>query len=207
MGLCHQINDQFKLTRKDWCALNTLQLTAARVAGLDMGCIPGEHGLATAEMLKASRHGKIKAMFLLNADEIETEALEETFVIYQGHHGDKGAQIADVILPGCAYTEKEGLYVNAEGRPQYGYRACPAPGIAMEDWRILDELCARLQSKQPREHITDVRQDLFKQFPHLSRMGEITHEGFKPFLQSLKMPDHFLKDPFKESVLTITKRA
>ena len=75
---------------------------------------------------------------MLGADEFDavSEIDKKTFVIYQGHHGDHGAARADVILPGAAYTEKDGLYVNTEGRPQLGKRASFPPGAAKEDWRI-----------------------------------------------------------------------
>ena len=78
-------------------------------------------------------------MYLLNADDFDFD-ISNCFVIYQGHHGDKGAQLADVILPGAAYTEKEGSYTNLEGRVQYSQRATFPPGDAKEDWTILRAL-------------------------------------------------------------------
>jgi NADH-quinone oxidoreductase subunit G len=91
--------------------------------------------------------GALDVLFLLGADEIEVPA--GAFVIYQGTHGDKGAHRADVILPGAAYTEKSGTYVNTEGRVQMTDRATFAPGDAREDWAILRALSAVLGKACP----------------------------------------------------------
>ena len=91
---------------------------ASRVAGLDLGFVPGEGGLDVAGMLAAAGKGDLDVVYLLGADEIDMHALGKAFVIYQGSHGDAGAQRADVILPGAAYTEKSATYVNTEGRAQ-----------------------------------------------------------------------------------------
>ncbi len=82
--------------------------------------------------------GGVDLLWLLGADEFDTGRIgADTFVVYQGHHGDRGAARADVILPGCAYVEKSGTYVNTEGRVQRGGKAVFAPGEAREDWAIL----------------------------------------------------------------------
>ena len=82
--------------------------------------------------------GGVDLLWLLGADEFDTGAIGAgTFVVYQGHHGDRGAARADVILPGAAYTEKSGTWVNTEGRVQRGFLAVQPPGEAREDWAIL----------------------------------------------------------------------
>ena len=88
------------------------------------------------------RKETVKMVYLLGADEFDPSVLQNCFVVYQGHHGDAGAQVADVILPGCAYTEKSGTYVNTEGRVQIGRRAVFPPGEAKEDWAIIRALSA-----------------------------------------------------------------
>ncbi|MCB1514846.1 MAG: NADH-quinone oxidoreductase subunit G, partial [Hyphomicrobiaceae bacterium] len=98
-----------------WAAFNVLHGAAARVGGLDLGVVPAKGGRATADMIAAAGKGELDVLWLLGADEIDTGALGKTFVIYQGTHGDRGAHRADVILPGAAYTEKSGTYVNTEG--------------------------------------------------------------------------------------------
>src|SRR5262249_35013116 len=114
-----------------WNGFSVLHTAAARVGGLDIAFVPGDHGLTAAAMAS----GGVDVLFLLGADEIEVES--RAFVIYIGTHGDRGAQRADVILPGAAYTEKSGIYVNTEGRVQMADRAAFPPGDAREDWAIL----------------------------------------------------------------------
>jgi NADH-quinone oxidoreductase subunit G len=110
-------------------------------------------------------------LFLLGADEIEVDP--RAFVIYIGTHGDRGAQRADVILPGAAYTEKSGIYVNTEGRVQMAERAAFPPGDAREDWAILRALSAVVGAKLPYDSLAQLRGDLFKAFPHLQRIGDV----------------------------------
>ncbi len=111
-----------------------LHTAAARVGALDLGFLPGPGGKALPAMLG----GGVDLLWLLGADEFDTAAIgADTFVVYQGHHGDRGAARADVILPGAAYTEKPGTYVNTEGRVQRGFAATQPPGEAREDWAIL----------------------------------------------------------------------
>ena len=134
------------LVREGWNGLNVLHTAASRVAGLDMGFLPGDGGLSTNEILDAAEQSAVKTVYLLGADELNTSKLKNAFVIYQGSHGDAGAHVADVILPGAAYSEKDGLYVNLEGRVQMGSRAVAPKGEAKEDWAIIRALSGHLLS-------------------------------------------------------------
>ena len=107
---------RFNVVREGWNGFNVLHTAAARVGGLDLGFVPGEGGMTAPEMV---RKGALDVLFLLGADEIDLSQTD-AFVIYLGSHGDRGAHRADVILPGAAYTEKTGIYVNTEGRVQLG---------------------------------------------------------------------------------------
>ena len=99
----------------EWNGFNVLHTAASRVAGLDLGLVPGDAGRDVAGILDGAASGEIEFVYLLGADEINMSKLKNAFVVYQGHHGDAGAHAADVILPGAAYTEKDGTYVNTEG--------------------------------------------------------------------------------------------
>jgi NADH-quinone oxidoreductase subunit G len=123
-----------------WNGFNVLHTAASRVAGLDMGFAPAEGGRDVAGIQAGAASGDIKLVYLLGADEMDLSDLGDAFVVYQGHHGDAGAHRADVILPGAAYTEKDGIYVNTEGRAQMGLQASFPPGEAREDWKILRAL-------------------------------------------------------------------
>jgi len=127
--------------------------------------VPGEGGLDAAAMVKP---GALDVLFLLGADEIEVP--EGAFVVYQGTHGDKGAHRADVILPGAAYTEKSGTYVNTEGRVQMGDRATFPPGDAREDWAILRALSATLGKTLPFDSLSGLRKALYEVHPHFAAL-------------------------------------
>ena len=156
---------KFNIVREGWNGFNVLHTAAARVAGLDMGFVPSEGAKSTGEILAGAASGAIKTVYLLGADELDTDALKNTFVIYQGSHGDKGAHVADVILPATAYTEKDGLYVNTEGRVQMGAAAVAAKGEAREDWAIIRALSGHMNRALPYDNLTELREKLFQDHP------------------------------------------
>jgi NADH-quinone oxidoreductase subunit G len=148
---------------------NVLHSAASRVGGLDLGFTPGEGGKTAAEMVAP---GGADLLFLLGADEIELSA-SSAFTVYLGTHGDAGAHKADVILPGAAYTEKNGLYVNTEGRVQLGVRAVFPKGEAKEDWAILRALSERLGAKLPYDTLDQLRAKLFAEHPTFGRIDYV----------------------------------
>jgi len=151
----------FGVVREGWNGWNVLHTAAARVGGLDLGFIPGEGGKTALEMVKP---GALDVLVLLGADEIEASA-SGAFTVYLGSHGDRGAHKADVILPGAAYTEKNGLYVNTEGRVQMGERAVFPKGEAREDWAILRALSEHLGARLPYDSLDQLRAKLFADHP------------------------------------------
>ena len=150
-----------------WNGFNILHTAAARVGGLDLGFVPGDGGLDA----KAMASGAVDVLFNLGADEIDIAA--GAFVVYLGTHGDRGAHRADVILPGAAYTEKSGTYVNTEGRVQMAGRASFPPGDAREDWAILRALSAVLGKTLPFNSLSDLRAALYKDHPHMAEIDSI----------------------------------
>ncbi|MFQ5625705.1 MAG: NADH-quinone oxidoreductase subunit NuoG [Methyloligellaceae bacterium] len=160
----------------DWNGFNLLHHAASRVAGLDIGFVPAKGGLDTARILKAAKASRLDVVYLLGADEIDMARLGDAFVIYQGTHGDAGAQRADVILPGAAYTEKSAMYVNTEGRPQMTERAAFPPGDAREDWTILRALSAILGQPLGYDSLAEIRTAIFEAHPHLAMIDEIRRD-------------------------------
>jgi len=157
LALARELADKLGAVREDWNGFAVLHTAAARVGGLDLGLVPGPGGRDVEGILAGCEKGEIAAVYLLAADEIDTKRLGKAFVIYQGHHGDAGAHRADVILPGAAYTEKPGTYVNTEGRVQLALRAAYPPGDAREDWAILRALSERLGKTLPYDTLDQVR--------------------------------------------------
>jgi NADH-quinone oxidoreductase subunit G len=151
-----------------WNGFGVLNTAAARVGALDLGFVPGPAGMNAADMAKPRA---LQALFLLGADEIEIE--QGAFVVYIGTHGDRGAHRADVILPGAAYPEKSGLYVNTEGRVQLANRAAFPPGDAREDWAIIRALSDVLGHKLPFDSLAELRRALYKEHPHFMKLDQI----------------------------------
>lgn len=151
-----------------WNGFGVIHTAASRVGALDLGFVPGEGGLDVAGMLQP---GALDVLFLLGADEIEVPA--GAFVVYQGTHGDRGAHRADVILPGAAYTEKSGTYVNTEGRVQMADRATFPPGDAREDWAILRALSAALGKTLPFDSLSGLRKALYEAHPHFAALDTL----------------------------------
>jgi NADH-quinone oxidoreductase subunit G len=158
-----------------WNAFNVLHGAASRVAGLDVGFVPGSGGLDVAAMLVASAGGALDILYLLGADAIAMAAIgETTFVIYQGSHGDAGAHRADVVLPSAAYTEKAATYVNLEGRAQMTNRAAFAPGEAKEDWAIIRALSAHAGHTLDYDQPQALRASMYQAAPQLMRLDAVT---------------------------------
>jgi NADH-quinone oxidoreductase subunit G len=141
-----------------------LHSAAARVGGLDLGFLPGKGGLSAAEMLE----GKCETLLLLGVDEVELP--KHGTVIYIGSHGDRGAHRADIILPGAAYAEKNAIWVNTEGRVQYGRRAAFPKGQAREDWAILRALSARLDKTLPYDDLAQLRAKMIAEHPSFGQV-------------------------------------
>ncbi|MGO4724379.1 MULTISPECIES: NADH-quinone oxidoreductase subunit NuoG [unclassified Inquilinus] len=160
LAACRRIAETYGLVRDGWNGFNVLHTAAARVGGLDLGFLPGPGGRDVAGILDGATKGEIDFVWLLAADEIDTGRLGKAFVVYQGHHGDRGAHRADVILPGAAYTEKNATYVNTEGRVQQARMAVFPPGEAREDWKILRAASEALGRKLPYDSLREVRQRL-----------------------------------------------
>ncbi|HLY00523.1 MAG TPA: NADH-quinone oxidoreductase subunit NuoG [Roseiarcus sp.] len=156
------------VVKDGWNGFNVLHAAASRVGGLDLGLVPGEGGLDAPAMARANA---LDVLISLGADEIDIEP--GAFVVYIGTHGDRGAHRADVILPGATYTEKTGIYVNTEGRPQFAERAVFAPGDAREDWSILRALSDPLGARLPFDSLTQVRAALAASYPFLVRFDAI----------------------------------
>ncbi|WP_136634980.1 NADH-quinone oxidoreductase subunit NuoG [Pseudooceanicola onchidii] len=173
--------------------LMILHTAAARVGAMDVGAV-------TDGGLKAAIDGA-EVIYNLGADEVEIA--DGAFVIYQGSHGDRGAHRADVILPGAAYTEENGLFVNTEGRPQLALRAGFAPGEAKENWAILRALSAEVGEALPFDSLAQLRKALIAAVPHLKKIDQVPANdwsalpsaklGEASFVNAVK--DHYLSNP------------
>uniref|UniRef100_A0A7N5KQ64 NADH-ubiquinone oxidoreductase 75 kDa subunit, mitochondrial n=1 Tax=Ailuropoda melanoleuca TaxID=9646 RepID=A0A7N5KQ64_AILME len=183
----------------DWKVMNILHRIASQVAALDLGYKPG---------VEAIRKNPPKVLFLLGADGgciTRQDLPKDCFIIYQGHHGDVGAPVADVILPGAAYTEKSATYVNTEGRAQQTKVAVTPPGLAREDWKILRALSEIAGMTLPYDTLDQVRNRLEEVSPNLVRYDDV--EGANYFQQANELSklvnQQLLADPLVPPQLTI----
>ena len=155
-----------------WNGFNILHTAASRVAALDLGFLPGADGRDVAGIVDGAQKGEIDFIYLLGADEFDVAHLGRAFIVYQGSHGDAGAHNADVILPGAAYTEKDGIYVNFEGRVQRAERAVFPPGEAKEDWAIIRALSDVLGVKLPYDDRAALRAAIESDVTHFASLNE-----------------------------------
>jgi NADH-quinone oxidoreductase subunit G len=200
----------------EWNGFSVLHAAASRVGGLDMGFVPGEGGKTALQM---TQNGGADVLFLLGADEIDLSATD-AFVVYMGSHGDKGAHRADVVLPGAAYTEKPGLYVNTEGRVQMAERAIFPKNEAREDWTIIRALSDQLGARLPYDSLDQLRVKLMADHPTFGQVdyapGHSTAAAFKtagvgekgevsdaPFASPVK--DFYLTNPIARASVTMAE--
>lgn len=171
-ALVRAIAEKFNMVREGWNGFNILHTAAARVGALDIGFwSEGPVDLSAMELV-----------WLHGADDFDLSAISaQAFVVYQGHHGDAGAARADVILPGAAYTEKDGLYVNTEGRSQLARRAVDPPGQAREDWKIIRALSEYTGKILPYNDLFQLRQRIVDEWPHLGAIDVLPQAEWKAF--------------------------
>jgi len=181
------------IAEKSGAKLLVLHTAASRVGAMDIGC-------TTEGVLPSATEGA-EVIYNLGADEVEIQP--GAFVIYQGSHGDRGAHRADIILPGAAYTEENGLFVNTEGRPQLALRAGFAPGEAKENWAILRALSAEVGATLPFDTLGALRNQLTAAVPHLADIDEVPENDWQALPQGTlaqtafkpAIADHYLTNP------------
>ena len=185
--------DAMALAEASGGGLLVLHTAASRVGAMDIG-------FTTEGGLNAALDGA-EVIYALGVDETDLPA--GPFVIYQGSHGDRGAHRADVILPGAAWTEESGIFVNTEGRPQMANRAGFPPGDARENWALLRALSAELGKTLPFNSLAELRSMMFDAVPHLAMIDAVPENAWaplpagdidpSPFGQAV--PDHYLTNP------------
>ena len=160
----HSLSDVAGVVTSDWNGFNVLHDAGGTVAALDLGFVPSTSAADVAP-------NDVKLVYSLGAEEFD--APSGAFVVYQGHHGDAGAAKADVVLPGAAYTEKYGTYVNTEGRAQRAMPAVVPHGQAQEDWKIVRALSEVCGAALPYDTLKGVRARLADVAPHLGKTDDV----------------------------------
>jgi NADH-quinone oxidoreductase subunit G len=198
----HALCEAYGIVREGRNGFAMLHTAAARVGALDIGFTPGVGGRDFRGILEGAKNGSIEVVYLLGADEFDTSQLGDAFVIYQGHHGDRGAHRADVILPGAAYVEKDGIYVNTEGRVQYAKRAVYPLGDAREDWKIVRALSEPVNRKLPYDTQTALRAALKKAHPHFAQEDTLLAAAWAPLGRPGALKDQPFVSPIANYYMT-----
>ena len=196
----------WNLVREGWNGFNVLHVSAARMGSLMLGFAQGG-GMAGIVAAKP------KVILALGADEVDFSRFEPSLKVYIGHHGDKGANAADVILPGAAFTEKAGTYVNLEGRVQFADKAVFAPGDAREDWTILRALADALGVNVGFDSFDQLRAAMIAEVPALGREGRAEYGALPTADTSAKargqiaypIKDFYLTNPIARASVTMQR--
>ena len=197
---------QKKLISEKWNALNILIQNASTVGALDLKIQSKDKN--NFEFFDNIKNNKFKLIYLLNSDNLKFEKNDE-FIIYQGSHGDKGAEIADIILPGAAYTEQSGHYTNLEGKIQKAYKASYPPGEAKEDWQIINDLAELMNNRKLFNDKDELQSSMFN-FLNLKKekqksgvVKEINQEHFESEDLKIKLKDYYFSNVIARSSKTM----
>ncbi len=187
---------------EEWNPLNILSCDAATVGNFDLGILNSEKNL-----LDELKSNKFEIVYLIGQDNLEFNKKDE-FVIYQGSHGDKGAEIADIILPGSAYTEQEGFFTNLEGKVQKAFKASYPPGEAKEDWQIINELAEVMNNRKLFNDKEELESSMFN-YLKLQKEKQITENKLKTNLKfeneklNIQLKDYYFSNVIARSSKTM----
>ena len=163
-NICIDLAYKFNFINNDWNGFNVLHSAASRAGAMSIGFLPSDKGMITDEILSNYNNKKLDLLYLLGADELNLEKNDDCFVIYQGHHGDIGAQIADLVFPAAAFCEQNGLYMNTEGRVQESIRSTFPLGEAKENWEIIYLLAKEMGFDIGFSNLNELRNQLIEEF-------------------------------------------
>ena len=205
LDACLAVAAKYKLVRDGWNGFNVLHMAASRMGGLMLGYAQ-KSGIA--DLVKA----KPKMLISLGADEVDYAKFAGSMIVYIGHHGDKAAHAADVILPATAYTEKAGTYVNTEGRVQLADKAVFAPGDAREDWTILRAMADALGVSVGFNSFDELRAAMAAAVPALGQEGLADYgalpkgkAGAAGTIEAYPIKDFYLTNPIARASVTMQR--
>ena len=212
VNLAKQIAEKFNMIQNDWNGFNFLSKSTGLINGLEVGFT---NKSTSEEIFNQIDSNAIKMVILHSVDDdIDLGKLKDTFVVYIGSHGDQSAQIADVILPAAAYSEKDATYINVEGRSQKASQAISAPGQAKQDWLIIKELADKLDIDLGFKSLSELRNLIYSQNPTLMQLDIITQSEWIKSNDSsdlleeklfIKPFDFYLTNPITRASRTLNK--
>tara|TARA_B100001093_G_C26816999_1_gene1010195 strand:- start:650 stop:2302 length:1653 start_codon:yes stop_codon:yes gene_type:complete len=180
-----------KLINENWNGLNILVQNASTTGLLDLKILQNQRE-KTSSFFNDLKNKKFNLLYLLGSDNLEFQKNNE-FIVYQGSHGDRGAEIADIILPSAAYTEQNGLYENLEGRIQEAKKASYPIGESLEDWKIFNRILKKLDFQNKPSNFDELRKEVLEIVPNFSKLNELPKT-------SMVKKDNIEKDFFSEKI-------
>jgi NADH-quinone oxidoreductase subunit G len=196
---------QNKKISEEWNSFNILSCDASTVGNYDLGIINESNNL-----LEDLQNHKFDILYLMGQDNLNFDKKDE-FIIYQGSHGDKGAEIADIILPGSAYTEQDGYFTNLEGKIQKAYKASYPPGDAKEDWQIINELAELMNNRKLFNDKEELESSMLnhlnlqkeKQINEEDKSNQIEDNEFKDEVLKVNVKDYYFSNVVARSSKTM----
>jgi NADH-quinone oxidoreductase subunit G len=196
---------QNKKISEEWNSFNILSSDASTVGNYDLGIINESNNL-----LEDLQNHKFDIVYLMGQDNLNFEKKDE-FIIYQGSHGDKGAEIADIILPGSAYTEQDGYFTNLEGKIQKAYKASYPPGDAKEDWQIINEIAELMNNRKLFNAKEELESSMLnyinlqkeKQINEEDKLNKIDENEFKDEVLKVNVKDYYFSNVIARSSKTM----
>jgi NADH-quinone oxidoreductase subunit G len=176
--LINQLINKFKFIKEGYNGYNVLHTKAANVGALDIGFTQSNIFKTMEDILKDAKVNNIKFIWSLGADEVDYSNLKNTFIVYQGSHGDVGAKFASVILPSSLWLEKDSTYINTEGRIQSTNKSLPLLGLAKEDWKIIRAFSNYLKTPLPYNNLSQIRDSLVKRFAFFNSYNTPPEQNF-----------------------------
>ncbi|MCF8881397.1 NADH-quinone oxidoreductase subunit NuoG [Erythrobacter sp. SN021] len=187
--------ETYGLAKDGWNGFNVMHFSAARMGGLMLG-------FALKGGMKDIAAAKPKVVISLGADEMDFEPFADALKVYIGHHGDRGAHAADIVLPGASFAEKDGTYVNTEGRVQFAEKAVFAPGDAREDWTILRALADALKVEVGFDSFAQLQAAMIAEVPALGEEGLASYGALPRADANAKAEGTISSYPIKDFYLT-----
>ena len=202
LNLLKKFLSENKKTTSEWNPLNILSVDAATVGNLDLDIVDESN-----KLFDDLNENKFEIIYLLGQDNLDFNKKNE-FIIYQGSHGDKGAEIADIILPGAAYTEQSGHYTNLEGKIQKAYKASYPPGEAKEDWQIINDLAEVMNNRKLFNDKEELESSMFnylklKKDQQKTNSIDKNQNNFENELIEVKFKDYYFSNVIARSSKTM----
>ena len=202
LNVCSEIAKKYNVSNNNFNGFNILQQDISKVGAIDIGFYNQDFALNFDQNIKKHISKFNPVVFLLSCDEINHSILEGAFIVYLGHHGDDLAQLADIVLPSPAYTEKSSTYMNMEGRVLQTTRCYHPLGASKEEWKIFRALSNNFSQKLKFNNLSELRNEISNLFPVFKEINNLPSSSKLDFGSSTKIENRVLEYNIKNFYMT-----